>query len=391
MYKKLAVTLLLFTFLYGAKGQVNLVYNNSFENTGPCPIISTDLPDFIFPWDSTFGDVDYYHMTCGDPGSATTTNNTPPFDGEGFIGLFTYGTLPNGNPNREYLHAQLSNSLDSGKLYRFSFYVKPVIDNARNIGYGSSNIGVAFTDSIFDSIPSVGYYQFQPQVVSDEPITALNNWTPVCEVFRANGNEQYITIGNFSDDPATAIVPLTNATNPQQAYYLIDYVTLVENDLPKLPNDTIICENGRIDVELNAPNSTVVWDDESTGLTRIITEPGIYYATISNPSCSYTDTLLVEPAFCEDCKVYVPNAFTPNGDGLNDEFRLRANCDLLRYRINIFDRWGRKVFESDNIDVSWDGSESDHQGVFSYIVEYEFDLLRDTQVIIERGILTVVK
>jgi len=389
MYKNFIAAILLFAFAGLTKAQ-NFVLNGSFENTGACPIVSTDFPVFLNPWDSALGTVDYYHFRCGDPGSAATTNNTTPFDGNGFIGLNAYGTN-GGTLMREYLYSELDSPLDSGKLYRVSFYIKPVIDNAQGIGYGINNIGIALTDSVFDSIPTTGHYAFEAQVKADRPITALNYWTPICGVFRATGKERYITIGNFRTDIQTAVLPLTNAVNPTRAYYLIDYLEVVPNDLPSLPNDTILCENKRIDIKLNAPNSSIVWDDETSGPKRIITEPGLYYATISNPSCSYVDSMLIEPAFCEDCKVYVPNAFTPNGDGLNDLFELETNCDLVKFRINIFDRWGRKVFESDNIDVSWDGSEVDQMGVFSYIVEYEFELLTETQVTIERGTILLLQ
>ncbi len=391
MYKSFFAIILLFLFALKSKGQ-NFVSNNGFERTGDCPITSTDFQVFLNPWDTAFGDVDYYHLSCGDPGSSSTTNNTPPFDGEGFIGLFAYGTLPNGRANREYIYSELNAPLDSGKLYRLSFYVKPVFDDIRKIGYGANNIGAAVTPSAFDSIPSLGFYHYEPQVAADEPIITLNSWNPICGVFMSRGDERYITIGNFKSDSQTIVIPLVDTIAiSSQAYYLVDYVALVENDLPQLPKDTIICENHRIDIKLNAPNFIVIWPDESIGTEYLITEPGIYYATIRNPACSYTDTILIEPAFCEDCNLYIPNAFTPNGDGLNERFELNTNCDLISYRINIFDRWGIKVFESDNINVSWDASDVDHQGVFSYVVEYEFELLRGTRVLMERGVVVVVK
>ncbi len=54
-------------------------------------------------------------------------------------------------------------------------------------------------------------------------------------------------------------------------------------------------------------------------------------------------------------KLFVPNAFSPNGDGLNDEFSL-ATFGLINFKLIIFNRWGEKVFESENQNDNWDGS-----------------------------------
>lgn len=53
--------------------------------------------------------------------------------------------------------------------------------------------------------------------------------------------------------------------------------------------------------------------------------------------------------------IYIPNAFTPNGDGLNDSFGGMGE-GITDYNMQIFDRWGNLLFESNNIDVQWDGN-----------------------------------
>lgn len=78
------------------------------------------------------------------------------------------------------------------------------------------------------------------------------------------------------------------------------------------------------------------------------------------------------------CPLYIPNAFTPNGDNINDQFVLRVSedCEVIKFNIQIFDRWGQLVFESQEIDASkaWDGQfESNllQQGVYLYKVSAE--------------------
>src|SRR5690606_15222487 len=59
-----------------------------------------------------------------------------------------------------------------------------------------------------------------------------------------------------------------------------------------------------------------------------------------------------------DLVYYIPNAFTPDGDGLNDVFKpVFSHIDESSYHIRIFDRWGRVVFESDDADEGWRGDQ----------------------------------
>lgn len=385
----------LFVFLVfgGSLFAQNLVRNGSLENTGDCPITDTIFNDFVNPWDYYNGDPDYYHP-CGFPGSDSATNNALPFDGDGFAGIDVYGT--NGASfNREYLHGELKAPLEAGKFYRVSFYVLPRNNDQKGDSYGINNIGLLLTDTIVDSIRPDNLIQASPQVVAEDPITQVNYWTAVCGIVKAKGGERYITIGNFSLDVETMAVPLENAGSPATAYYMIDYVEVVENDLPQLPNDTIICQEGRIDLRVAGPNISVEWNDESTSSNLIITTPGLYTARISNGICTYLDSIQVDLVNCEECVIYAPNAFTPNGDGRNDIFSITPICDadgyLELYDLRIFDKWGRKVFETQSPEVGWNGKNAEHKGVYTYTLEYRFSSQRDTKSRIKRGFVTLLK
>lgn len=366
----------------------NLVENPSLEAT-QCPIFSPNPSDYITPWTTYFGSPDYYEPNCGNAGTSATTNNSQAFDGDGFLGIEVYGQT-GAVYNREYIHGQLSEPLVAGKYYRATFYVKPV--NLPPSGsYGINNIGMIVTDSLVDTIPVNNIIDAEPLISATDPIINTSFWTPICGVFRAKGGEEHLTIGNFSIDQETAIEPLDGAMNPTTAYYLIDFVEIVETDFPHLPADTILCLQERIDLDLRRIDFSYTWQDGSTGGTHLITQPGTYYVDISSPSCSYSDTLIVESAECSDCKVFVPNAFTPNGDLNNDIFRVQANCELVSYRLQIFDRWGKKHFESTDIDVSWDGADVSKSDTYVYTLEYEFESLRKTETLTRKGRITLIK
>jgi gliding motility-associated-like protein len=53
--------------------------------------------------------------------------------------------------------------------------------------------------------------------------------------------------------------------------------------------------------------------------------------------------------------LYIPNSFTPNGDGLNDIFSA-VGYNIVEFEMLIFNRWGEKIFQSDNINFGWNGS-----------------------------------
>jgi gliding motility-associated-like protein len=87
------------------------------------------------------------------------------------------------------------------------------------------------------------------------------------------------------------------------------------------------------------------------------TQTTLYTVTISDRTqCTNFDTVSVKVVdySCSLGLIYLPNAFTPNGDGINDIFKVRSNI-LRSMNLAIYDRWGNKVFETENINDGWDG------------------------------------
>ncbi|NQU88748.1 MAG: gliding motility-associated C-terminal domain-containing protein, partial [Mariniphaga sp.] len=75
-----------------------------------------------------------------------------------------------------------------------------------------------------------------------------------------------------------------------------------------------------------------------------------------------------------DIRIYLPNAFSPNSDGLNDDFKAVTNSENIKFfQMLIYDRWGTLIFESKNISFGWNGTFKGKpcpQGVYVYKVEY---------------------
>ena len=62
--------------------------------------------------------------------------------------------------------------------------------------------------------------------------------------------------------------------------------------------------------------------------------------------------------------VYLPNTFTPNGDGKNDVFKVEGeNIGLLNFSFEVYNRWGELIFYTDNPNIGWDGFDKDAKGL----------------------------
>ena len=70
--------------------------------------------------------------------------------------------------------------------------------------------------------------------------------------------------------------------------------------------------------------------------------------------------------------MFVPNAFTPDGKGLNETFKPSIS-GMKDYKMAIYTRWGQKIFETKNPDEGWDGTASGslaQDGVYVYTIEF---------------------
>lgn len=83
-----------------------------------------------------------------------------------------------------------------------------------------------------------------------------------------------------------------------------------------------------------------------------------YQVTITDANqCTNTDTvtIFVDEVLCLEPELFVPNAFSPDNDGYNDVFRIRGNT-LSSVHFEIYDRWGERMFVSDDLNKGWDGT-----------------------------------
>ncbi len=88
------------------------------------------------------------------------------------------------------------------------------------------------------------------------------------------------------------------------------------------------------------------------------------------------DTTIVDTVpLGKPCHMYIPNAFSPNGDGINDIFQVYADCVMQHFKMDIFDRWGNNIYTVSDEDTGWDGTgrnQNAHVGTYVYQLLYTF-------------------
>ncbi len=142
-----------------------------------------------------------------------------------------------------------------------------------------------------------------------------------------------------------------------------------------LGNDTTICDNKSYYLDATNSGYTYVWNDSSTNSVLEVTQKGRYWVRLTDYCGSYSDTINIEVQPCK-CNLFIPDAFTPNRDNNNDMFFANSNCDFTAFHLQIYSRWGERVFEGRTKDDKWNGTYKGIElpiGMYYYILNYEFD------------------
>lgn len=124
-------------------------------------------------------------------------------------------------------------------------------------------------------------------------------------------------------------------------------------------DSTVTLSLKRLAQNLTLVSDTFCLNDTYNFYGRQINRPGNYSHTISSPGkCDSFINLKLNLRLCYPvvpCILEFPGAFTPDGNGINDEFKPVISCNILEYQLSIYNRWGQQVFKSDNPSVGWNG------------------------------------
>ncbi len=151
-----------------------------------------------------------------------------------------------------------------------------------------------------------------------------------------------------------------------------------QNKVEILRGDTTLCEGKKIQLSATAVPGQYAWSTGANTPNITVNKTNNYAVTVTNRCGTYNDDVDITFKKC-GCNVYVPNAFSPNNDGVNDELQVHFGCDFPYKvkRFQIFNRWGSRIFSAmDTNDIRWDGQVNGKQlppDVYVWYLEYEYE------------------
>ena len=137
--------------------------------------------------------------------------------------------------------------------------------------------------------------------------------------------------------------------------------------------------NSTLTLSAGGSFSNYLWSTGANTESTTVSSLGTYYVTVTDHNgCTASDSINVLTCDTNPCRghYFIPNVFTPNGDGRNDEFGLMKGNDVEPsqfFSMSIFDRVGELVFETNNETATWDGQyrgKPAPSGVYVYLTKY---------------------
>jgi gliding motility-associated-like protein len=122
---------------------------------------------------------------------------------------------------------------------------------------------------------------------------------------------------------------------------------------PTLGRDTVICAGSQIQLVPGTWDGTYTWQDGTGTPNYLVSTAGTYTISITNVCGTGTDEVVIAAANCDPL---MPNAFTPDGDGRNDLFRVKFPQFFRAFRLTVFDRRGTLLYQTSTPGAGWDGT-----------------------------------
>jgi gliding motility-associated-like protein len=195
------------------------------------------------------------------------------------------------------------------------------------------------------------------------------------------GNE--ITVSSAGDYIAIAYLNGCSAS---------DTINITVLTLPtpiNIGNDTVLCDD--FPKILSTGNAGTIWSTGQIGESISISQEGTYWAEITETCGFVRDSITLAFENC-DCNIFVPNTFSPNNDKENDIFYPRTECPIKNIVFRVFNRWGEKVFESNDLNFGWDGTFKGKDAIVdSYSFTLNYNIVRDGSAKFLKGKIVLIR
>jgi gliding motility-associated-like protein len=180
----------------------------------------------------------------------------------------------------------------------------------------------------------------------------------------------------------------TNGCSASDTMYINTLLPLPANFLPA---DTAICNYGTITLQAVLPFAAYLWSTGNSTAVTVIDKPGIYWLEVKDAKdCTGRDTIQVLPKQCLK-GLFVPNAFTPDGDGKNDKLKALLFGDTRFFEFSIYNRYGELIFKTTDTNQRWDGTfkgKSQEAGTYVWTCKY---ILADEPLAQQQGTVLLIR
>jgi gliding motility-associated-like protein len=235
-------------------------------------------------------------------------------------------------------------------------------------------------DPVFDSLKA--YY-----CNNEEPWEMISN-TPGGQFFGKNVDGNFFVPETLWRDTVFHRVTVNGCTDSSYQYTQVYPHPEVE-----LVPDTQLCLRDYIEYDVSFWNSRYLWSTKHADSRIIINTPGFYWVDVTNLCGTVRGETNIR-YFDHNCRFFMPNAFSPNADDLNERFK-PVVTDVREMVYEIYNRWGEIVYKGYLHDEGWDGTfmgKPSMQGVYVVVVRYVYDLKDGRQAIEnERGVLHLMR
>jgi len=250
-------------------------------------------------------------------------------------------------------------------------------DTTSTISIDQSNtywVDVSLQECILRDSIEVNYMNYPIVDLGIDTILCPNTPTNIHLEVGVNNSSYSIEWSTGEDSPSIIVsIPgyyWVNVANGQCQSH--DSINISESQpLVKAQVIPFFCSYDEAWLDALVDNVSYLWSTGETSRRIHIGQAGEYWYQITYNGCKESDTLEVAGTF-GDSLLWIPSAFTPNGDGRNDTY-IPIGKDIQKFEMDIFNRWGERVFSTSDLTFGWDGRQNGklaQSGVYTYLIKY---------------------
>jgi gliding motility-associated-like protein len=196
---------------------------------------------------------------------------------------------------------------------------------------------------------------------------------------------------HFYSQPGTYLVRLVQSFNGS-SYTDSASVTVLKLPYIYMADTVLLYSGSSINLHAGGGFSSYSWSTGSTDSVINVEAEGNYSVRVEDQNCCFNSDTIYVNVF----EYYAPSAFTPDGDGKNDVFRLIGLYHYIKLNLYIYDRWGALIFTSDDLEHGWDGTfkgEPSPVGTYVWIADITFhneDIIKNGNIVL-KGSVTLLR